>query len=116
MIDYNPEYESDIQSDIVQSVKSWGWIYIKNKPGVGSCPKGWPDLSVYGPHGVTVHVETKRLTGSEAPMQSHWRNVLRKLGHSVYTIRNHGHAVRVLRREHERAREERARGSDQRRT
>ncbi len=97
------ELESDLKSGIIETVKSWGWVYTNNRPGVGSCPKGWPDLTVYGPSGVSVFIETKTGSNDAEPMQRHWAAVLRKLGHKVYLIRNHGHAVRVLRREHERA-------------
>lgn len=110
MIARNKQYESDFQSDICSSVTSWGWIYVKNDPGPGGAPKGFPDLTVYGPDNLTVFLECKRPGEDAEPMQKHWARVLRRLGHSVYLVRNHGHAVRVLRREHERAVE---RGGDQ---
>lgn len=103
MIAKDERYESDIQSEIIEAIKSWGWRYTKNDPSAAGIPRGWPDLTVYGPDMTIVFIETKRPSQELKAIQDYWRRVLRRFGFPVYRIDNLGHAVRILRREHERA-------------
>lgn len=95
-------YESDIQSDILSTLKKWKWWAHKNRPGTDGCPRGWPDLTVYLPTGRVVLLEVKRPGESQSPIQRYVMSQLIQARFPVYVVDNHGHAVRVLKKEYER--------------
>lgn len=106
---YTTPVESIIQARITRSLREWNWAYFKVHAGHGGTPKGFPDLMVFVPGGRTVMLEVKRPGQSLDPLQRHWVDRLIKDGFAAYVVHDHGHAVRVLRKEYEEAHGQRTR-------
>lgn len=94
--------ESDIQAAIVKTVRhTFKWFVHKNKVASDGAPTGWPDLSVYIPGGQVVLIEVKKPGEVMNNTQRFVVDQLIKAGFPVYCVDNHGHAIRVLRKEYE---------------
>jgi len=87
--------EADVSRAIREIVVALGGYALKNKPGAGSAYKGWPDLTLVLPNGVTAYVEVKRPGKSPTALQGWWLKELRKLGHRAFAI----HSVEEFRQE-----------------
>jgi hypothetical protein len=75
--------ESTLEKRLVREVKRIGGIAPKwTAPG----SRGVPDRIVILPNGKTVYVEMKAPGKPLTPLQEHWANRLRILGHSVYKL------------------------------
>lgn len=75
--------ESTLEKRLVREVKRIGGIAPKwTAPG----SRGVPDRIVILPNGKTVYVEMKAPGKQLTPLQEHWANRLRSLGHSVYKL------------------------------
>lgn len=80
--------EADVSSAIREIVVALGGYAIKNNPSPIGPYKGFPDLTLVMPHGVTAYVEVKRQGKNPTQIQEWWHRELRKLGHRVFVIRS----------------------------
>lgn len=96
--------ETTGQAAIVEALEGVGLVVRRQHSGsvrvrrgfmyLGS--KGWPDLLVLGPRGLTVLLETKSDDGDASEQQEATHAKLRALGHIVYVVRSAQEAVDVV--------------------
>lgn len=87
--------EGRLQKKIVDYAKSLGFLVKRNHMGRGSA-RGWPDLEIFVPRGITLFFEIKAPGGKPTLLQEHRIEELRALGHSAYVIDNYDVARRML--------------------
>ena len=84
--DPSPVRESKYQKQVRAEYEASGCVVLKMTPGP-DVPKGFPDLLVLLPNGVTRLIEMKAADGTVSPSQQYWHDRLRAMGHDAMIVR-----------------------------
>lgn len=91
--------ERELQDQIQQYAEMRGWFVLRSRMNKRTTftVQGFPDLAVFGPHGVCVLLEAKTRGNDLSDDQKACHALLKAAGANVETVWNLAEAIEVLR-------------------